>query len=322
MKQTLMKQVLEALNLSGAKLASELTAHRRDGKTTSEATISRWVNGHVEPPLGIWPWLRERLIQRAMLEPPPTNGPKLIFIGGAKPGCGTSSACVFLAITARMMGYNVAIGQTDRGNLSHWAAGLSDLPKIDTLVDLSNLKSVKAEMTSPKIGFPLDFLFVDDGNLSMSSLRIHQKIDLSEIDLWVMPCNPLSETDIAPADPIIRWLNSIGCHNLMLLPVVDSSSLSALIKARSMPPAIRDRGHLFSDAVIFRRHNIHQPTSSLIDPFDDRDMEFEYLKAFKQILKKLGVDQELIDMSSEQLEALDIESLLHIIRCRDLPRPA
>ena len=310
MKDTLMREVLVALNINGAELARELTKLRRDGKVTTAAAVSRWLNGHVQPPLGIWPWLRSRLIQLARSRPPHLGGLRVITVGGGKGGSGTSSICAFLAATAKARGYRFLLGASEASidGLNYWAKDLLGKFKKPRLVDLSALNSVRAELEGK-----VDLLIIDAGNKSMLSEADLDRINLGSIDLIVTPCNPTSSLDFHPAEMVARSLTAAGVERFMLVPMIDRMSLSLLMQEPLLPAGLEELSKYMSDAVIFKRWGVQTPKSRLeptSSAFQDQDLEREYEELLDQVLMRVGVSQELIEMNDEELEGLDIEAIL------------
>jgi hypothetical protein len=102
----LLRRSLKLLGLSGATFASMLTELRDDGKTTTPATVSRWLTGSspVEP--AVMGWLRE-LLRNAMLA---SNTPIIRWpakrsitfaVGNLKGGVQVSTIAVCLAIISK-----------------------------------------------------------------------------------------------------------------------------------------------------------------------------------------------------------------------------
>lgn len=310
MKDSLMREVLATLGTNGAELARELTKLRRDGKVTTAAAVSRWLNGHVHPPLGIWPWLRSRLIQLARSRPPHLGGLRVITVGGGKGGSGTSSICAFLAAAAKERGYRCLLGASEASidGLNYWTKDLLGPFKRPRLLDLSELKLVKAELEGA-----VDLLIIDAGNKSMLSEADLNRINLGLIDLVVTPCNPAFPLDFHPAEMVARSLTAVGFERFMLVPMMDRLSLSLLMQNARLPTSLEKLGKYMSDAVIFKRYGVQAPKSRL-EPtpsvFQDQDLEREYEDLLDQVLMRIGVSQELIEMNDEELEGLDIEAIV------------
>lgn len=309
-----MREVLEALGKTGAGVARELTASRRDGKITTPAAVSRWVNDRVEPPLGIWPWLRSLLVSRARALPPTLDGLKVVVVGGGKGGSGTSPICAFLAVAARSRGYRVQLGATEQSlhGLSYWTREL--LGPFDRLmpIDLLKIREAKASLDGRT-----DLLIVDIGNKSMLSEMHLKRMDLDVVDLAVLPCNPANPMEFQPAEMAAKSLIAAGVERFMLLPMMDRMSLALLMQRARLPESLKDLGKYMSDAAIFKRSAIQTPRSPLDcspSQFQDEDLELEYRAVLDQVLLRIGANLDHIEMHDDKFESLDIESLLVLLR--------
>lgn len=107
---TALRQAMKILGYTNQSLADELSDQRSDGQRTSPATVSRWVSGAqaVEPALSLY--FRERLAGKLFEDfKPRLPSPKIVGIGGAKGGCGSSTIAQALAVVASNLKYRVAM---------------------------------------------------------------------------------------------------------------------------------------------------------------------------------------------------------------------
>jgi len=300
--------------MSGAALAELLTAERADGRATTPATVSRWVQGHVRPAPGVMLFLKRLLIDRAKRLPPPVGRMRIITIGGAKGGAGATPMCAFLAAAARSIGYRVRLGATSGGEaaLMEWSRDLSIRESLET-VDLCALGQLRR-----RLGEHHDLLIVDVGSRSMLGENIIARLDLHEIDLAVIPFVPLG-LDIQPAIDVARSMLGHYWKRFMLQPHVERSGVNVLLTDSGVSKTLRteELKPFVSEAAIFRRYQVEPPRvwwSTRSSAFQDADLEAEYGAVLSQILLRLGIDTSHIDVCAPDYEKMDVGTLLRLLR--------
>jgi hypothetical protein len=313
---SMFKRSLNALGMSGKDFAELHTQSRTDGMKTTNATVSRWVNGgHVEA--GVQMFLREKLFQLARSTPPKVGDCKIVAFGGGKGGSGTTSIAIVLAATVRSMGYTVQLGcshETVESN--QFICKLHNSPTQFEGLDLSNLRQHKSERKEN-----YDFIFLDIGNKTLVSEQTAEQIDLESIDLVVTPCNPFHPKDMHPAWKVAKTLTDLHYEHFLLLPFVNRIDIAVGADSRANKDAhlVEQYAHRFCNTSIFCRSGFEKDVDlrsrrQSWGEILDRDMWDQYWSLYYEIMHSLGAEADDLEINEDQLSQMNTESLLTYLK--------
>lgn len=310
MKQrTQLQRALDALDMTSADLARALTGERTDGRSTTKATVSRWVTEKDPTPAGVRLFLKRLLVERGRDRPPLLDGLQIVTVGGGKGGSGSTAISVFLAAAARARGYKISLGAPTGylDSVDFFSRDFLFPGQTVTTVDLSNLAQARREMASD-----VDFLIVDVGNKTMLSEGMIEKIDLHQINLAVVPFNPIGPLDFHPAQMVARSFGQFGFKRFMLQPFMEKLSLGMLLQDGSLVDGLKEFSEHLSDSLIIKRSSVERPRGWFSrKDFQDDDLEEEYTRVLFEVLERLGVDEGSVERQGKDFENLGFEDLLH-----------
>ncbi len=211
------------------------------------------------------------------------------------------------------MGYRVRLGATREHLDSLEYCSRDFLGPLEEVVEvrLSDLASAREA-----VGSRADLLIVDIGSRVMLSNLLSMEVDLHHIDLAVIPVSPVGEFDFLPAQMAARALQANGFPRFMLQPFVNRMALSLLMKNGSLVDGLREFQSHVSDAFIVQRSHVEPPRlwhAGRASGFQDEDLESEYASVLYQVLLRLGVDEDRIELQERDFEKLGTAALLKML---------
>jgi hypothetical protein len=314
MNDTHLAQSLHVIPLRQTELARRLTRSSPNGKVTTPSVVSRWVNGRSPIPAAVDLYVHKLLVDKLRSQPPALGGPKIVFVGGAKGGSGATTICQFLTVAAIGMGYRACVGAVPL-NLDFMAHHAREfLGPFDEVfsVDLHDLRATSERMRKRKT----DILFVDIGSKTMLSDQAVARMDLPRVDLFVLPFDPSIRLDVEPPLMAAQALRSSAISRFVMQPFVGRTSvrLMSLYGREKEIEALNEFESHISEHVIIKRDHVELPrgwaSARRGHGFQDEDLEAEYASVLHEILIRLGVESDRLDISTRDLEALNFDELL------------
>ena len=301
----LLRRSLKLLGISGGTFASMLTQLRDDGKTTTPATISRWLTGSspVEP--AVMGWLRELLRQalRASNTPIirwPAKRSITFAVGNLKGGVQVSTIAVCLAIISkRRFGLRTThIFASNDGRRDYSNKVLGDLG-IES-VALTLPQTLKYRPATDEI------VIIDvHRDAAYEALNGNEKqpfLARFEPDLFLVP----ADFDLLWEVESTRKFVDLPDHRAPIRVLHRSGTLSYDFVALAADAGFDITSSQWVPFLMFKSHHgMFHPTDRFQRGWPDERQEVEFAKLFTYLINELG--GEMVDEGDRESQIMDFD---------------
>lgn len=318
----LLRRALKLLGLPGATFASMLTELRDDGKTTTPATVSRWLTGGspVEP--AVMGWLRELLRKKLLASKTPIiTWPakrSIVFaVGNMKGGAQVSTIAVCLAIISkRKFGLNTThIFASNNGKRDYSNKVLDDLgikslhltfaqtleyqPAVDEIVVIDVHRGAAYESLKTKNAQPFLASF--------------------EPDLFLVP----ADFDLLWEVQSTRQFIDLPDHRAPIRVLHRSGFLSYDFVKFAAEAGFDVTGSQWVPHLMFKStDSMFHPTDRFQRGWPDERQELEFTKLFTYLINEVGGDMVEEGDRDSQIMQLNLEELITALEEQQRPMAA